>query len=51
MMGKKSYISIFSSCGGLSLGFKNSGKWAGLFANVTPLLFAKALAMKLNVLL
>jgi DNA (cytosine-5)-methyltransferase 1 len=32
MKRKKSYISIFSGCGGLSLGFKNSEKWSGLFA-------------------
>lgn len=31
-MSKKSYISVFAGCGGLSLGFKNSEKWAGLFA-------------------
>ncbi len=31
-MNKKSYISVFAGCGGLSLGFRNSGKWTGLFA-------------------
>lgn len=31
-MAKKTYISIFAGCGGLSLGFKNSGLWQGLFA-------------------
>ena len=31
-MKKHIYISIFSGCGGLSLGFKNSKQWQGLFA-------------------
>lgn len=29
---KKTYIDLFSGCGGLSLGLYNSGKWKGLFA-------------------
>lgn len=32
MTSKKTYIDLFSGCGGLSLGLHNSGKWKGVFA-------------------